>query len=388
VDTGFDCSGCNLVFYLFFKRQDYGPGGHYSGVFGKMNKRGDEHWGTISTLVLIFIAMIVIFFVYSDSFAEVKEGFVKIADTEAIKKAYSKTIGEESTLTEEEKKIIDEFNLFFRNNFAVIDDDCIKEINFNAIKEKGFGVRVRDGDIFAEKKGKARVYPLSVSSRLAFLNLDGGADGFFIDEEFENVNDRYELGDVVYVKDRKINFLDRATAAEFSGELSDVTQKKLCGTERGERLSIANIEFEDVKGINPEEARDIIAYLNDDFSYLGEDYQIHEMIKYLLDLGGLYKDGQLEKENERKHLFLINSMGKHVEEYFGEEYRGRFSINGCWNVIASIEGLSTVYGYGLAPDLLYRSAMITLSDGSAIRIIMLVKGECLPASKTTSLEYF
>jgi len=175
---------------------------------------------------------------------------------------------------------------------------------------------------------------------------------------------------------------------EFSGELSDVTQKKLCGTERGERLSIANIEFEDVKGINPEEARDIIAYLNDDFSYLGEDYQIHEMIKYLLDLGGLYKDGQLEKENERKHLFLINSMGKHVEEYFGEEYRGRFSINGCWNVIASIEGLSTVYGYGLAPDLLYRSAMITLSDGSAIRIIMLVKGECLPASKTTSLEYF
>ena len=64
MDTGFDCSGCNLVFYLFFKRQDYGPGGHYSGVFGKMNKRGDEHWGTISTLVLIFIAMIVIFFVY------------------------------------------------------------------------------------------------------------------------------------------------------------------------------------------------------------------------------------------------------------------------------------------------------------------------------------
>src|SRR3989344_2395174 len=139
-----------------------------------MNKKGDgdeSHLGIVVGAIIILIVIFATFFIYSDAFAKLKEGFKVVANEETIKKAYSETIGKESRLTEEEGKIIDQFNLFFQKNFAADDDDCIKKIDFAPIKGKGFGITVRGGDVFAEKKDKSRVYPIFVPAKLR-LYLD------------------------------------------------------------------------------------------------------------------------------------------------------------------------------------------------------------------------
>mgnify|MGYP001577211002 CR=1 FL=1 len=354
-----------------------------------MNKKGEEenHWGIVSGAILIFIAMIGVFFVYSDSFAEVKEGFGKVADTEVIKKAYSKTIGKESALTEEEKKIIDEFNLFFQRNFAVDDDDCIKEFNFDEIKRKGFGIRVDGKNIFAEKEGMARVYPLSVPNYrlLALRYFDENLDEFYIDEKFEKIDDEFEFVDVVYVKDGKINFLDEITAAVFTGLHSDVLKKNVCGEESSfDRLTITDEEVYVVPGTTQEEARDIMDYLNSDFTYNGGTYKVYEILRYIFDLEA-QRRGDFPIEEEIN--FLLDELGDHIEEYF--EDRSGTPItpeNKCWRALASMGNIDEVITFGKSEDIkgVYRSvsASISLSDGSTItfRLFVSVSREgCLPA---------
>ncbi len=363
-----------------------------------MNKKGEgNHWEIVSAVVLIFLVVIVVSLMYSDSFPKLKKGFEKIADAEAIKKAYSKTIGKEDALTEEEKNIIDKFNLFFRDNFKVEDDDCLKEINFDEVKGKGFGVRIQGGKIFAEKEERARVYQLNVPSRLLALYFDGNTgkmdDDFFIDENFEKINGEIELMDVIYIKDQKINFLDKATVAEFSGEFSDVMRKNVCGAEASERLNLVDIDFDVVSGTNLEEAQDIKDYLNDDFNYLGANYKVYEMIEYLLELNEQMERldlGMLDFPIEKKFNLLSADMGDHLEEYFGEEYRGLPipSENKCW--LASIDrgDINEVITFGKSPgrNLRYRDTHVSLSDGSTINFRLLVSRDgCLPARKINML---
>lgn len=363
-----------------------------------MNKKGDEHWSTISAAVLIIIALIMVFFVNTDSFAEVKKGFSKIADIEAIKKAYDKTIGKEDALTEEEKKTISEFNLFFKNNFAVgSDNDCLREINFDEIKGKGFGLGVRGKNFYVQRDEKARAYRLAVPTQLVALYFDGGStksdEDFFIDENFENVEDEFEMMKVVYVNDDKINFLDEATYAELSGEFSSVTGKNICGDVANERLGLADVNFEVVPGTSLEEAQDIIDYLNDSFSYLGNDYKIYEMISYLFELDWLRQRSDvsfLPVPVEEKFDDLINEIGDHLEEYFGEEYRGLPipSENKCWLASVDRGDLNEIITFGKSPgqNLRYRDARISLSDGSEINFRLLVSKEgCLPARKIDML---
>lgn len=238
-----------------------------------MNKRGEEnHWWIVSgaILILIFVGVIV-FFNYGIAFPKLKEGFKSIADTEAIKKAYKETIGKESALTEEERKVIDGFNLFFQKNFAVDDDGCVKKVSFDEIKGKGFGIRVEGKDVFAEKEDKARVYPLSISSIMNLYFVDKDADRFSIDENFENINDEFELMDVVYVKDKKVYFLDKVTAADFSGKYSDVVKMRDCGDKSEKKDVVRKIEGDEI----------ISEYLKNDFSYSQQSYNYADLIIHL-----------------------------------------------------------------------------------------------------------
>lgn len=360
-----------------------------------MNKRGEEenHWSTISAAVFIILAMVVVLFVFSDSFAEVKKGFEKFADKEAIGKAYKKTIGRESTLTEEEKKVIDKFNLFFKNNFIIEDDDCIKQINFYEIKGKGFGISVRDGNVFAEKEERARVYPLIAPSKLA-LYSDEVTDEFFIDENFEKINNKIELADFIYIKEGKINFLDRNTANFLFGSLSDVIKKNICGEQKRERLTIAETNVMVLQGTTSDEAQDIVDYLNSDFFYLGSDYKLFEILAYLNDIPNDL--GVLDS-----HRWEIDTLLKKLEEQFGnyfENYGGDLSTiskKACWRawVTSGIEDhLVIIYGTEAGISARYRSVFLELSDGRKINFDLdilldfVTDTECLPTTKTANLE--
>src|SRR3989338_6366738 len=174
-----------------------------------MNKKGEgEHWwialGAIGLLIAIFALLIF----YSNAFAKLREGFGSAADTETIKKAYSETIGKESRLTEEELKIIDQFNLFFQKNFAADDDDCIKKIDFAPIKGKGFGIGVRGGDVFAEKKDKSRVYPLVLSKKISLFLGGRVVSDFSLNENFDKIDGRDGLSNWIYKKNDVISFMD------------------------------------------------------------------------------------------------------------------------------------------------------------------------------------
>ncbi len=291
-----------------------------------MNKKGDEHWSTISAAVLIIIALLVVFFVYSDSFAEIKKGFEKVADSEAIKKAYDKTLGKEDALTEEEKKTIDEFNLFFKDNFAVADDDCLKEINFDAIKGKGFGIRVRNGNVYAEKEGKARAHQLNAPFRM-YLYFSDRPDEFSIDESFEKINSEFELANFVYFKDKKSYFLEKNINADFYGLYSDVIRPRTCG-EAEKKSSVANVEGEGL----------LLDYLNGEFTYMQKKYIIAELIAHVHKLKTAQYDAY-EVFNKWEEIWK-----RHTSDYF-YNVRGYSNAEDCIILIVS-NGDSFSYGKG------------------------------------------
>ncbi len=358
-----------------------------------MNKKGEEenHWGTYTGVVLILIALLGFLIINSDTFAPLKKGFEKIADKEAIEKAYKKTIGREEALTEEEKKTIDQFNLFFKNNFIIDDDDCIKQINFDEIKGKGFGIGVRNGNVFAEKEERARVYPLIAPFRLLAMYFDEDAekiaDDFFIDENFEKVNNKFELENIVYVKNNKIYLLDEFRRAILQGVFSDIAKKDFCGAKVSEKISITNTEIRDVPGTTTEEAQDVVDYLNSEIEYLGTDYKIYEILKYLFDLN-VQRRGDFPIEEEIN--FLLDKLGNHIENYFGEDYRGLPvpSENACWKAGADFGYAEDILLYGKSPgdNLLYRKVTLGLSDGEAFNFVMSVsRYGCLPAVEIDKL---
>lgn len=326
-----------------------------------MNKKGEEgdsHWGTVGGAVLILIALFGLLFFYSDSFAEVKKGFEKVADTEAIKKAYEKTIGKEEALTEEEKKIIDQFNLFFKNNFVTEDDDCIKQINFDEIKGKGFGIGVRSGNVFAEKEERARVYPLIAPSKLAFYS-DEITDEFFIDENFENINNEVEFVNTIYIKDKNVYFLDDVTNADFSGIYSDVMKMKTCGDKTEKISPVKSVEGDEI----------LLDYLNQESSYYGRRYTMAELIVHLHKLRKLRSGNTVALEIDNKW------RGKWEEDtanYFRNKGYNRPEELLMLNILLPeiIGGVDSSYGKIGPTSLEYKSgeATITLMEGDVLRL--------------------
>ena len=352
-----------------------------------MNKKGDEsHWGTYTFLVLTILALLGILIFYSDIWASVKKPFEKIADKEAIEKAKERTIGREQALTEEEKKIIDQFNLFFKNNFIIEDDDCIKQINFDEIKGKGFGIGVRGGNVFAEKEERARVYPLIAPAKLSFYSNEV-SDEFFIDEDFEKINNIVKLEDVVYVNN-KIYFLNEFRKAILQGSFSNIMEKNLCGTDANEKILVVNVIPKDFPGVTSEESLDVVDYLNSEIEYLGANYKIYEILKYLFDLDVQRNRGDFPVEDEINSLF--DRLSEHIENYFGETYRGLpiSSQNTCWKAAANFEYPEDTLAYGKSPgqNLLYRNVVLELSDGSKIDFSLSVsRNNCLPAVEIDKL---
>lgn len=290
-----------------------------------MNKKGDEHWSTISAAVLIIIALLVVFFVNTDSFAEVKKGFEKIYDSEAIKKAYDKTIGKEDALTEEEKKVISEFNLFFKN-FAADGDDCLKEINFDEIKGKGFGIKVSNGNVYAKKEEMARVYQLNVPSRM-YLYFSDKPDEFSVDENFEKVNGDFELADFIYFKDKKIYFLEKKINADIYGLYSDVIRPMICG-ETEKTSSVVNVDGDNL----------LLDYLNEEFTYMQKKYTVAELIVHLHKLKTAQYDAH-EVFNKWKEIWK-----RHTTDYFYNA-QGYSNAEDCLMLIVSGDD-SFSYGKG------------------------------------------
>ena len=88
--------------------------------------------------------------------------------------------------------------------------------------------------------------------------------------------------------------------------------------------------------------------------------------------------------------FLLYKLGNHIENYFGEHYRGLPgpSENACWKAAANFGYAedTLTYGKSSGDNLLYREVTLELSDGSIINFAMSVsRYGCLPAVKIDKL---
>ncbi len=362
----------------------------------KMNKKGEESdGGSITGVVgylIILVALLVFVVLQTTSSGKVKDVGEELFNLDEIKK-----IAEEE-LTDEQKLELAEMRKVSSMLKEKIDSDgrdCIIPLDFSEYNEdfvinffrnsgRGFlGVTKEHADFDAREPLLSNVYFNSLSNEHFAIN------------KFRNLifnGDSYDLGEDVFIykaPNGDVYFMDYFKTALSRGFFSDILRKNVCGNEDAfNKLIITNANFDVVEGTTLEEAKDILEYLNSDFSYNGGTYKIYEILRYLLDLDGQRERGDFPIQEEINSL--LNKLGEHVETYFGEEYRGLpiRSENKCW--VASVDMgnvFDTItFGKSQGRNLLYRDSSVQLSDGSVINIRLSVSGEnCLPAIEIDKL---
>ncbi len=353
----------------------------------------DEEGGGIGTFVSAILILLVItgviyvvfFLMYGGSKGALEETFTDVKKISDEVYNTEKDIG-----VKESNKIAD----YLEGIFSIKEKDCLMELDFNSF-DKDFIIEFNNNALTVFKKeGNTNRY-VAVKRLLNNVYFNKDIKNFKIKEfkEIETSESNYNipLFDNKIILYRSLNgdfnFMDSFKNALFKGFFSEIFEKNMCGWESKKRiLTITNVNFDIIPGTTEEEARDLSDYLNSDFSYLGTNYKIYEMIKYLFDLNG-QKD-RLDFPIEKEFNNLLVEMSNHIENYFGETYRGlpNPSENKCWRAYIEEGSSSLFFGNSKGQNLLYRKATITLSNGDIINFRLYVsKDDCLPAIKINML---